>query len=86
MDGAWRAAADLRPVTNYVAYLIAQDLRGKRRSTRPTSAKPGDKRIGYELVVPITIPDRRELEERARKELRSLSGYVARLIVEELAK
>ena len=81
-----RAAADLRPVANYVAYLIAQDLRGKRRASRRTSATPGDDRIGYELVVPITIPDRRELEEMARKELRSLSGYVARLIVEDLAK
>ena len=79
-----RAAADLRPVANYIAYLIAQDLQGKRRSNRPTSAKPGDKRVGYNLVVPITIPDKRELEERARKELRSLSGYVAKLIVEEL--
>ncbi len=86
MDGAWRAAADLRPVANYVAYLVAQDLRGKRRRGRPTSAKPGDERIGYELVVPITIPDRRELEERARQELRSLSGYVAKLIVEDLSK
>ena len=61
-----RAAADLRPVANYVAYLIAQDLRGKRRAGRRTSAKPGDDRSGYELVVPITIPDRRELEEGAR--------------------
>ena len=81
-----RAAADLRPVANYVAFLIGQDLQGKRRSNRRTSAKPGDKRVGYNLVVPITIPDKRELEERARKELRSLSGYVARLIVEDLAK
>ncbi len=78
--------SELRPVANYVAYLIAQDLQGKRRSGRPTMAKPGDKRIGYELVVPITIPDRRELEERARKELRSLSGYVAKLIVEDLTR
>ena len=81
-----RAAADLRPVPNYVAYLIAQDLKGKRHRGRRTSAKPGDKRTGYELVVPITIPNRRELEERARKELRSLSGYVARLIVKDLSK
>jgi hypothetical protein len=80
-----RAAADLRPAANYVAYLIVQDLRDKRRSGRPTSAKPNDKRIGYELVVPITISDRRELEERARQELRSLSGYVAKLIVEDVA-
>ncbi len=61
-------------------------LEPEKRSHRPTSAKPGDNRIGYELVVPITIPDRRELEERARKELRSLSSYVARLIVEDVAK
>ena len=81
-----RPAADPRPVANYVACLIAQDLRRKRRAGRRTSAKPGDDRIGYELIVPITIPDRRDLEERARKELRSLSGYVARLIVEDLAK
>ncbi len=81
-----RAAADLRPVANYVAYLVAQDLSGKRRSGRPTSAKPSDDRVGYELVVPITIPDRRELEKRARKELRSLSDYVARLIVDALAR
>ena len=81
-----RAAADLRPVANYVAYLVAQDLRGKRRRGRSTSAKPGEKRTGYNLVVPITIPDRRELEERARQELRSLSGYVAKPIVEDLAK
>ena len=80
-----RAEADLRPVANYVAYLVAQDLRGKRRRGRPTSAKPGDKRNGYELVVPITIPDRRALEERARQQLRSLSSYVAKLIVEDLA-
>ena len=81
-----RAAADLRPVANYVTYVIAQDLRGKRRSSRSTSAKPGDERVGYELVVPITIPDRRELEERAQKEMRSLSGFVARLIVEEVGR
>ena len=71
---------------NYITYLVAQDLQGKRRPKRPTSAKPGDKRTGYELVLPITIPGRRELEERARKELRSLSGYVAKLIVEDLSK
>ncbi len=81
-----RAEADLRPVANYVSYLMHEDLRGKRRSNRRTTAKPGDKRLGYELVVPITIPDRRELEERARKELRSLSGYVAKLILVDLAK
>ena len=57
----------------------------KRRSSRRTSAKPGDNRTGYELVLPITTPDRRELEERARKELQSLSGYVAKLIVENVA-
>ena len=32
-----RAAADLRSVANFVAYLIDKDLRGKRRPGRPTS-------------------------------------------------
>ncbi len=51
---------------------------GCRATSRPRS-RP--------LVTPEcnTVPDRRELEERARKELRSLSGYVAKLIVEDLA-
>ncbi len=81
-----RAAADFRSVGNYVAWLIAQDLSAKRKTQRQTKAKPGDEREGYSINAPITIPDRRELEERARKELRSLSGYVARLIVENLSK
>jgi len=37
-------------------------------------------------VIPITIPDRRELEKRARGGLRSLLSYVAKLIVEELGR
>ena len=69
-----------------MAWLIAQNLSSKRKAPRLTKAKPGDEREGYPINVPITIPDRRELEERARKELRSLSGYVAKLIVEDLAK
>ncbi len=81
-----RAAADFRSVGNYVAWLIAQDLSAKRKARRQTKVKPSDKRVGYSINAPITIPDRRELEERARKELRSLSGYVARLIVEDLSK
>ena len=80
-----------RPSTRFVASRASPSFPSSsacrfRRQGRSTSAKPSDKRIGYELVVPITIPQRRELEERARKELRSLSSYVARLIVEDLAK
>ena len=81
-----RAAADFRSVGNYVAWLIAHDLSAKRKTQRQTKAKPGDEREGYSINAPITIPDRRELEQRARKELRSLSGYVAKLIVEEVGR
>ncbi len=81
-----RAAADFRSVGNYVAWLIAQNLSAKRKARSRTKAKPGDKRAGYSINVPITIPDRRELEKRAREEMRSLSSYVAKLIVEDLAK
>ena len=61
---------------NYVAWLIAQNLNAKRKARGRTKAKPGDKRVGYSINVPITIPDRRDLEERARKEMRSRSSYV----------
>jgi hypothetical protein len=78
-----RATAELRGVGNYVAWLIAQDLarKPKRRRTR---AKPSDRREGYTMVVPISAKDRRELEARAEAEMRSLSNYVATLILEDL--
>ena len=42
------------------------------------------RREGYTMVVPISTKDRRELEARAEAEMRSLSNYVATLILEDL--
>jgi hypothetical protein len=47
---------------------------------------PSRERMAYDLNLTLTIPERRELEKRAGAELRSLSGYVARLVVGALGK
>ena len=39
---------------------------------------------GYDVNLTLTIPERRALEKRAKAERRSLSSYVARLVVEQL--
>ena len=49
-----RAAADLRPIRQYVAMLILQPSRSARRGG--TDASAGDKRKAYDVAVPLTIP------------------------------
>ena len=51
---------------------------------RRTGAKLSDNREPYSMAVPLSTADRKALEARADAELRSLSNYVATLIVEEL--
>ena len=77
-----RAAGEVRSVANYVAWVIQRDLAAKpRRQRPPLDANPRHKRTGYEVNLTLTIPERRELEKRAGAERRSLSNYVARLVV-----
>ena len=38
------------------------------------------------MNLTLTIPERRELEKRAAAERRSMSNYVARLVVGELGR
>ncbi len=78
-----RAAEETRGIGNYVAWLITRDLARKPRRRR-TGAKLSDKRKSYGIAVPISTTDRKALEERADAELRSLSNYVATLILEDL--
>jgi hypothetical protein len=42
--------------------------------------------VSYELAVSLTPEQKAQLEAKARAEVRSLSSYVARLIVEHLPK
>ena len=79
-----RAAQDLRPIGQYIAILILQPSRAARRGG--TGASAGDKRKAYEVIVPLTIPERRQLEERAKNEMRSVSNYVTKLVLEEIAR
>ncbi len=77
-----RAAGEVRSVANYVAWVIEQDLDAKPKRRRPpVDANPREKRTGYEVNLTLTIPERLELEKRAAAERRSLSSYVARLVV-----
>ena len=77
-----RAAGEVRSVANYVAWVIEHDLAAKpRRRRTPLDANPRHKRTGYEVNLTLTIPERRKLEKRAEGERRSLSNYVARMVV-----
>ena len=46
----------------------------------------GDKRSAYEITVPLTAEQKRKVEHRAREEVRSVSSYVALLIVADLRR
>ncbi len=83
-----RAAADMRSVGRTVALLLIEDLRrrGPGRGRSAASVSRGDKRTGYEIAVPLTAEQRRKVEARAREELRSVSSYVALLIVADLER
>ena len=82
-----RAAGEVRSVANYVAWVIQQDLTSKgKRKRAALDGDPSRERMAYEVNLTLTIPERRELEKRAGAERRSLSGYVARLVVGELGK
>ncbi len=82
-----RAAADMRSVGGYVAWLLIKDLRresGRTRRTRGVS--PSDKRSAYEIAVPRTAEQKGKVEDRARDEVRSVSSLVALLIVADVRR
>ena len=81
-----RAAADMRSVGGYVAWLLVKDLKrrgsGQRRRARGVSV--ADKRRAYEIAVRLTAEQKEQVEDRARDEVRSVSSLVALLIVADL--
>ncbi len=80
-----RAAADLRTISNYVSFLVVEELKRKGRRRSPAGARPGDKRRFYALQLYLTATERKRLEAAARAERRSLSSYVGRVIVADFA-
>ncbi len=83
-----RAAADMRSVGRTVALLLIEDLRrrGPRRGRPAGGVSLGDKRSAYGIAVPLTAEQKRKVEARARDEVRSVSSYVALLIVAALGR
>jgi len=77
-----RAAADGRSIAQYVATLLIEDLR-KGKPVIRTSHR-GRNPEAYEINLPVGLLSRAKLEARAKANVRSLSGYVARLIVKDL--
>ncbi len=81
-----RAAGELRSVANYVSWVIAKAPGSQHRRQRSLDANPKPKRIGYDVGLMLTIPEREELRNRAEARRRSLSNHVARLVVEALRR
>ncbi len=81
-----RAAADMRSVGGHVAMLVIADLRRRGRGRPASGISPGDKRSTYGIAVPLTPEQKRKVEHRAREEVRSVSSYVALLIVAALGR
>jgi hypothetical protein len=84
-----RAASDLRSVASYATWLVAQHLGspvGRRSAGSVPGVGPGDRRtlLRISLVMPAAMANR--LKTRAKAEMRSVSGYVASVIVEALAR
>ncbi len=83
-----RAAADMRSVGGYVAWLLVEDLQRRRpgQKRRAGSVPLGNPRSAYEVAVPLTPDQKEKVEAQARDEVRSVSSYVALLIVADLRR
>ena len=80
-----RSAADGRSVGQYVAVLMMEDLMKGKPVLR--TSHPGRKTQGYEINFWLRGNlSRKKVEARAKAEMRSLSGYVGRVIVVALGR
>ena len=66
-----------------MAVLLIQDLNTGKPVLRVSHR--GRKPEAYEINMSVGLLSRAKLETRAKAEMRSLSGYVARVIVKDLS-
>jgi len=83
------AASDLRSVSSYVRWLVALEL-SRPAPKRPVSsvrgAEAGDRRLALKVSLLLPREMREDLVARAEAEMRSVSSYAGRVVVETLAK
>jgi hypothetical protein len=80
-----RASADLRSVGNYVSYLVAKHVNQKgHRRRMSVAANPSEKRTPRSVPIYLTPAEEKKLLARGKAERRSISAYVARVIISEL--
>src|SRR5262245_54683722 len=82
-----QAAADGRSVASCTAWLIAQDLdRPSRRPRASVRTKSSNQLVRLRIALVLPIPRRNRLRRKAAAQMRSVSGYVGRVIVEALSR
>ncbi len=67
---------------------VVEHLRRSQQTRKRGAAlaNPGERRGTYAIAVQISPAEKKKLQARARDEVRSVSSYVAKLIVEALGR
>jgi hypothetical protein len=61
-------------------------MASRRKPTKTLRPKPRPKKIRLRLAPQLTRSEIRQLQARASDQIRSVSSYVAKVIVEELGR
>jgi hypothetical protein len=61
-------------------------MASRRKPTKTLRPKPREKKVRLRLAPQLTRSEIRQLQERAAADMRSIGGYVAKLIVEDLGR